>query len=73
VTVVRIDGQLRKEGVAELEKVCQAIEGALCLDLANLHSVDGDGIRAIRMLEEHGAAVAGLSPYVQRLLNRAAQ
>lgn len=73
VTVVLIDGRLRKEGVAELERVCQSIEGPLCLDLANLHSVDGDGIRAIRMLEDHGVAVAGVSPYVQRLLNRAAQ
>jgi hypothetical protein len=64
VTVVRIDGQLRKEGVAELKRVCQSIDGPLCLDL---------GIRAIHMLEDHGAAVAGVSPYIQRLLDRAAQ
>ena len=73
VTVVRIDGQLRKKGVAELERVCQSIEGPLCLDLANLHSVDGDGIRAISMLEDRGAAVAGVSPYIQKLLDRATQ
>jgi hypothetical protein len=73
VTVVRIDGQLRKEGVAELKRVCQSIDGPLCLDLANLYSADGDGIRAIHMLEDHGAAVAGVSPYIQRLLDRAAQ
>jgi hypothetical protein len=73
VTVVRIDGQLRKEGVAELERVCRSIDGPLCLDLANLYSVDGDAVRAVRMLEDSGAAVAGVSPYIQKLLNRAAQ
>ncbi len=73
VTVVRIDGRLRKEGAAELKRVCQTIEGPICLDLANLHSVDGDGVRAIHMLEDNGAAVAGVSPYIQQLLTRAAQ
>jgi hypothetical protein len=72
VTVVRIDGQLRKEGVAELERVCQSIAGPLCLDLANLYSMDGDGVRAIHMLEDDGAAVAGVSPYIQKLLTRPA-
>ncbi len=71
VTVVQIDGQLRKQGAAELEKVCRSIEGPLCLDLANLQSVDADGIRTIWTLEERGAAVAGVSPYIERLLKRA--
>lgn len=70
VTVVRIDGRLRKEGVAELERVCQSIEGPFCLDLANLQSVDAEGIRAISDLEAHGVAVTGVSPYIDMLLKR---
>ena len=71
VTVVRVDGRLRKRGAAELEKVCQSIVGPLCLDLANLLSVDADGARVISELEARGAAVAGVSPYVDMLLKRA--
>jgi hypothetical protein len=70
VTVVQVDGQLRKNGAAELEKVCRPIEGPLCLDLANLRSLDDDGIRAIRRLEDRGAALAGVSPYINMRLKR---
>ena len=71
VTVVRIDGRLRKQRVAELEKVCLSIAGPLCLDLANLQSVDADGIRLIFDLEAHGAAVTGVTPYIDMLLKHA--
>jgi HPt (histidine-containing phosphotransfer) domain-containing protein len=71
VTVVAIDGQLRTAGVTELKKVCQSIEGSLCLDLANLQSIDAEGARAITELEAIGAALAGVSPYVDMLLKRA--
>ncbi len=70
VTVVRIDGRLCKQGVAELERACQSIEGPFCLDLANLQSVDAEGIRAISDLEAHGVAIAGVSPYIDMLLKR---
>ncbi len=71
VTVVRIDGRLRKDGVAELERVYRSIEGPVCLDLANLQSVDAEGIRSISDLEAHGVAITGVSPYVEMLLKRA--
>ncbi len=70
VTVVRIDGQLRKAGVTELEKVCQSIEGPVCLDLVNLQSIDSEGVEALAALEARGAAVVGVSPYVEMLLKR---
>ena len=72
VTVVQVDGELRKQGVPELEKVCRSISGPCCLDLANLQSIDAEGIRAIHGLETGGAAVAGVTPYIQRLLHPAA-
>jgi anti-anti-sigma regulatory factor len=71
VTVVQIDGDLRKRGVAELEKVCESIVDPVCLDLVNLQSIDAAGVRAVRALEDRGAAVVGVSPYIQKLLDRA--
>lgn len=70
LTLIQIDGDLHKQGVAELEKVCQSVAGPLCLDLGNLESIDADGIRAIHALQDRGAAVAGASPYIQKLLDR---
>ncbi len=73
VTVVRIDGRLQKNSVAELERACRCIEGPFCLDLANLQSVDTEGARAICDIEAGGAAVTGASPYIEMLLKRAIQ
>ncbi len=73
LTVVRIDGRLRKEGAVELEKLCGSIEGPLCLDLANLQSIDAHGVRTISELEAKGAAVTGVSPFIAMLLKRSGQ
>jgi hypothetical protein len=70
VMVVQVDGDLGGLGVGELEKVCQSIVGPFCVDLADLQSVDADGIRAIHALEGRGAAVTGASRYIQKLLDR---
>lgn len=71
VTVVRIDGRLGTPGVAQLQKVCESIEGPVCLDCANLQSIDAGGAQAIAALEADGTAVVGVSPYVDMLLKRA--
>ncbi len=71
VTVVQIDGRLGAAGALELKKVCGSIEGPVCLDCANLQSIDAEGAQAITALEADGAAVAGVSPYVDMLLKRA--
>jgi hypothetical protein len=70
VTVVQIDGELFEPGVPELERVCRRIRGPLCLDLANLQSIDAEGVQSIRAFEVQGAALAGASPYVKKLLDR---
>ncbi len=70
VTIVRVDGRLHKNCVAELEKVCGSIEGALCLDLANLQSLDACAARYIAEIETRGAAITGMSPYIEMLLKR---
>jgi len=70
LTIVRIDGQLRKAGVAELTRVCHAIDGPVCLDLVNVQSIDSEGVQALTTLEARGAALVGVSPYVDRLLKR---
>jgi anti-anti-sigma factor len=71
VTVVQVDGDLDKQGVTEFEKACASITGPLCLDLANLQSIDAAGVHIVQALEDRGAAVTGVSPYIQKLLERA--
>ncbi len=70
MTLVQVAGDLRRQGVTELERVCEGISGPLCLDLINLQSIDAAGVRTIHTLEGRGAAVAGVSPYVRKLLER---
>jgi hypothetical protein len=71
LTVVRVDGRLRSAGVGELERVCQGIEGPLCLDLSHLLLADADGIKAIKRIARGGARLAGVSSYIKLLLERA--
>ena len=73
VTVVRVAGDLHKQGVAELEKVCRSIDGPLCLDLADLQSLSAEAVHSIRVLESGGAAVVGVTPFIQKLLSRPTQ
>ena len=65
VTVLRIDGELYAEGVAELDRVARAAERPLRLDLSNLIRIDSAGLEVIRSLAEEGAELVGASPYIQ--------
>jgi len=72
VTVVRVDGDLRGREATELKKICGSITAPLCLDLANLQSINAIGIETVHVLEEQGVAVVGVRPSIQRLLDRMA-
>ena len=48
LTVVTIHGSLGREGVAELERLCQGVSSPLALDLAYLRWVDAAGITLLK-------------------------
>ena len=68
VRVVRLEGWLEGEAVAELERVVNVGCGPLRLDLSELRSADTVGIEALRALRAAGAALVGASPYIRLLL-----
>jgi len=67
-TVIRVDGRLRTDGVAELERVMQAADRPVVLDLSNLTSADDIGLATLRRLRAEGSRLVGASPYVGLLL-----
>jgi len=68
VRVVRIEGWLEGEAVAELERVVSGGSGPLRLDLCELRSADTAGLAALRTLRAAGASLVGASPYIRLLL-----
>ena len=67
-TVVRVEGRLEGEGVAELDSVCRDAARSLRLELGALLNVDEVGLGLLRALVASGATVTGASPYVRFLL-----
>ena len=67
-TVLRIDGQLRMENVAELTKEHRSVEGTLVLELSDLQSADKAGVEVLLELVSLGAQIRGASPYIELLL-----
>jgi anti-anti-sigma regulatory factor len=70
VRVVRLEGWLEGEVVAELESVVRGGSGPLRLDLSELRSADKAGLDALRALRAAGASLVGASPYIRLLLER---
>ena len=68
VRVVRLEGWLEGEAVAELERVVSGGSGPLCLDLSELRSADTEGLDGLRALRAAGATIVGASPYIRLLL-----
>jgi len=68
-TVVSVAGRLEGEGIRELLKTCDSIEGEFVLDLSGLRSADSEGIAAIRELAVRAQNLTGVSPFIRFLLN----
>jgi ABC-type transporter Mla MlaB component len=66
--LLKVDGELVSEGIAELEKAVRAASGPVELDLADLRVVDADGVAAVRRLVANGARVIAASPFLQQKL-----
>ncbi len=69
-TVLRIDGRLHSENVAELTREFQGIDGPVALDLSELQSSDPDGVAMLLEIGSLGAELRGASPYIELLLKR---
>ncbi len=67
-TIIQIDGVLRSEGVAQLEKVVSKEKRPLVLDLSNVHHLDPSGAVAIVTLTKVGVELIGASHYIELLL-----
>ena len=68
VRVMRLEGWLEGEDIAELERVINEGSGPLRLDLSELRSADTAGLVVLRALRTAGALIIGASPYIRLLL-----
>jgi hypothetical protein len=68
--VLHVEGQLRRENLAELENAVSEQSGSICLDLKNLIYADEHGILSLRTLATGGAELVNVSPLIQMLLEQ---
>lgn len=68
IRIVRLEGWLEGEAVAELERVIGGGSGSLRLDLSELRSADKAGLTVLRAHRAAGASIVGASPYIKLLL-----
>ena len=68
LTVIAIDGHLVRDGVPELERLCQGVTAPLAPDLTYLQGVDANGITLLNALADAGAQLRHVSPYIALLL-----
>ncbi len=66
--VLRLEGWLEGESIAELDRVINGDSGPLRLDLTELRSADAAGLSTLRALIAAGASIVGASPYIRLLL-----
>jgi hypothetical protein len=67
-----LHGWLRASTVAEFEKAVPLDDRPLRIDLEHLKGADADGLLALLRQEGRGARLTNASPYIDLLLNRAA-
>jgi hypothetical protein len=67
-TLIRVDGWLAGEGVAELAQVLDAAAGPARLLLRDLRGADAAGLSVLRRLSSEGTPFEGLSTYIQLML-----
>ena len=71
-TLVRVDGWLAGDGVAELERALDAAATPARLLVHQLRGADDAGLAVLRRLADQGRPLDGLSPYIQLTLAGAA-
>jgi len=67
-TLVRVDGWLAGEGVAEFVRVVESAAKPVRLSLHELRGADAGGLSVLRRLADRGTTLEGLSTYVRLML-----
>jgi len=67
-TIVRVDGWLAGDGVAELVRVLEAAAAPARLLVHDLRGADAAGISVLRLHEGRGVPLEGLSTYIRLML-----
>ena len=68
-TLIRVDGWLAGDGVAELVRVLDSAAAPARLLVRNLRGADAAGISVLRQLEGRGVPLDGLSTYFRLMLD----
>jgi hypothetical protein len=66
---VRIAGWIESAGVDELKRACEGVSPQFRLDLSELRAADPSGVDALLDLEQAGAELIGVPPYIGVLLS----
>jgi hypothetical protein len=64
-TLLRVEGQLSLDGVAELVGVCEGSARPVTIDLSELRLPDQAVVAALGALEQAGATLVGASQYLE--------
>ena len=67
--VLRVEGWLQDEAVAELQRVAEAAGSDVALDLSELRMADKRGVETLRGLADRGIELRGVSPLIALLLD----
>ena len=67
-TLIKVDGWLAGDGVAELERVLEGASAPARLLVRDLRGADASGLSVLRRLADAGTALEGLSTYIQLML-----
>ena len=67
MVILKLSGRIQKENVADLSRLCEAIEGSreLVLDLEEVKLVDQDVVLFLERCEGHGARLQNCPPYIR--------
>jgi hypothetical protein len=66
--LIKVDGWLQSDELAELERVCGEPRSGLTLDLRELRHADEASLGLLRRLTAGGARIINCSPYFSLLL-----
>ena len=69
VVTIRVAGWIESAGVDELKRACEGAPSQLRLDLSELRAADPSGVDALLDLEQAGAELIGVPPYIAVLLS----
>ena len=72
MVTLKLSGRIQKENVADLSRLCEAIEGSreLVLDLEEVKLVDQDVVRFLERCEGNGARLQNCPPYIRHWISQ---